>query len=94
MPGPDPASSRRSTRPQEAEALADLETMPGFYVVKTNGLAAGKGVLVTESLTEVCEGVREYLSGAAFGDAGRKPRHRRRSDRAGAHAPRAMISLK
>jgi phosphoribosylamine--glycine ligase len=56
---------------QEAEALAYLETLPGFYVVKTDGLAAGKGVVVTESLADAREAVREYLSGAAFGDAGR-----------------------
>ncbi len=35
---------------QTADALAFLETLPGPYVVKTDGLAAGKGVLVTESL--------------------------------------------
>lgn len=56
---------------QEAEALAFLETMPGLYVVKTDGLAAGKGVVVTESIAEAREAVRAYLSGAAFGDAGR-----------------------
>jgi phosphoribosylamine--glycine ligase len=39
--------------------------------VKTDGLAAGKGVVVTESLAEAREAVRSYLSGAAFGDAGR-----------------------
>ena len=55
-----------------APALAYLDTMPGFYVIKTDGLAAGKGVLVTESLTEARDAVREYLSGAAFGDAGRR----------------------
>jgi phosphoribosylamine--glycine ligase len=53
-------------------ALAFLERLPGLYVIKTDGLAAGKGVLVTESLTEAREAVREYLSGAAFGDAGRR----------------------
>jgi phosphoribosylamine--glycine ligase len=56
---------------QEAEALDFLETLPGFYVVKTDGLAAGKGVVVTERLAEARDAVREYLSGAAFGDAGR-----------------------
>ena len=56
---------------QEAEALAYLETLPGLYVVKTDGLAAGKGVVVTESLADARDAVREYLSGAAFGDAGR-----------------------
>jgi phosphoribosylamine--glycine ligase len=40
-------------------------------VVKTDGLAAGKGVLVTESLTEARDAVRAYLTGVAFGDAGR-----------------------
>lgn len=53
-------------------ALAYLDTMPGFYVVKTDGLAAGKGVIVTESITLARDAVRSYLSGAAFGDAGRR----------------------
>jgi phosphoribosylamine---glycine ligase len=55
---------------EQDAALAYLETLPGLYVVKTDGLAAGKGVLVTESLAEAREGVREYLAGRAFGDAG------------------------
>jgi phosphoribosylamine---glycine ligase len=53
-------------------ALAYLDTMDGFYVVKTDGLAAGKGVIVTESIAEARDAVRNYLSGAAFGDAGRR----------------------
>jgi phosphoribosylamine--glycine ligase len=59
------------TASDEAAALAFLETLPGLYVVKTDGLAAGKGVVVTESLPEARAAVREYLSGVAFGDAGR-----------------------
>jgi phosphoribosylamine--glycine ligase len=59
------------TAADEAAALAFLETLPGVYVVKTDGLAAGKGVVVTESLADAREAVRSYLSGAAFGDAGR-----------------------
>ena len=55
----------------EGAALAFLETLPGRYVVKTDGLAAGKGVVVTESLAEARDAVRAYLSGDAFGDAGR-----------------------
>ena len=46
------------------------DTLPGLYVVKTDGLAAGKGVLVTESLAEADDDVRAKLSGAAFGAAG------------------------
>jgi phosphoribosylamine--glycine ligase len=57
---------------QEQEALAHLDRLPGLYIVKTDGLAAGKGVVVTESIAEAREAVREYLSGAAFGDAGRR----------------------
>jgi len=51
-------------------ALAFLETMAPPYVIKTDGLAAGKGVLVTESLDEARSDVRDKLSGDAFGAAG------------------------
>jgi phosphoribosylamine--glycine ligase len=53
-------------------ALAFLDTLDGLYVVKTDGLAAGKGVLVTESLAEARDDVRAKLSGAAFGAAGQR----------------------
>ena len=52
-------------------ALAFLRTLPGPYVVKTSGLAEGKGVLVTTSLIEAEDDVRAKVSGTAFGDAGR-----------------------
>lgn len=54
----------------ETEALAYLDTMGDLFVIKTDGLAAGKGVLVTTSRAEAEEAVREYLSGEAFGSAG------------------------
>ncbi|MCD9624556.1 phosphoribosylamine--glycine ligase [Rhabdothermincola salaria] len=52
-------------------ALAFLATMAPPFVVKTDGLAAGKGVVVTDSLDEARAAVGDYLSGEAFGDAGR-----------------------
>jgi phosphoribosylamine--glycine ligase len=52
-------------------AFAFLEEFAPPYVVKTDGLAAGKGVVVTESLADARDAVRAYLSGEAFGDAGR-----------------------
>jgi len=55
----------------EVAALAYLDTMGDLFVVKTDGLAAGKGVLVTTDRTEAVDAVRSYLSGDAFGDAGR-----------------------
>jgi phosphoribosylamine--glycine ligase len=53
------------------EALAFLRDMPPPYVVKTDGLAAGKGVLVTDDLTAAEADLRAKLAGSAFGDAGR-----------------------
>ncbi len=59
------------TAGQEGDAAAFLDTLDGRYVVKTDGLAAGKGVLVTGRRDEATDAVHNYLSGAAFGDAGR-----------------------
>jgi len=56
---------------QTSDAMAFLETMPGPWVIKTDGLAAGKGVLVAHSLAEARSDVKAKLSGATFGDAGR-----------------------
>ncbi|MGH9264543.1 MAG: phosphoribosylamine--glycine ligase [Acidimicrobiales bacterium] len=53
-------------------AVAYLQTLPGRWVVKTDGLAAGKGVLVTDSFDEAAADVEAKLSGQAFGDAGRR----------------------
>jgi phosphoribosylamine--glycine ligase len=53
-------------------ALGFLSSLPGPYVVKTDGLAAGKGVLVTEELGEAAADVRAKLSGESFGAAGRR----------------------
>jgi phosphoribosylamine--glycine ligase len=52
-------------------ALAFLRSLPGPWVTKTDGLAAGKGVLVTPKLAEAEDDVRAKLSGRSFGDAGR-----------------------
>ena len=55
---------------QLTEALEFLRTMIPPYVVKTDGLAAGKGVVVTSSLADAELTVASYLSGEAFGAAG------------------------
>ena len=54
----------------EAAARAHLATMSPPYVIKTDGLAAGKGVLVTTDLGAAIDDVRDKVSGAAFGEAG------------------------
>lgn len=51
-------------------ALAYLRERGAPIVVKADGLAAGKGVIVAESLDQAEEAVRDMLSGNAFGEAG------------------------
>ena len=51
-------------------ALEFLRSLPGPYVVKTDGLAAGKGVFVTSELIAAEDDVRAKLAGDAFGTAG------------------------
>jgi phosphoribosylamine--glycine ligase len=55
-----------------APAVAFLRSLPAPWVVKTDGLAAGKGVLVTWDLDEAVADVEAKLSGVAFGAAGRR----------------------
>ncbi len=57
---------------EAGEAIRFLDEMGDLFVIKTDGLAAGKGVLVTEDRDEAVDAVRAYLSGEAFGDAGRR----------------------
>ena len=64
-------TARHGTFDDLDDALEFLDTMAPPFVVKTDGLAAGKGLVVTESLTEARNAVGDYLSGQAFGDAGR-----------------------
>lgn len=51
-------------------ALAYLREKGAPIVVKADGLAAGKGVIVAETLEQAEEAVRDMLSGNAFGEAG------------------------
>ncbi|MBJ7515930.1 MAG: phosphoribosylamine--glycine ligase [Stenotrophomonas sp.] len=51
-------------------ALAYIREKGAPIVVKADGLAAGKGVIVAMSLQEAESAVRDMLSGNAFGDAG------------------------
>jgi phosphoribosylamine--glycine ligase len=55
-----------------APALAYLQEKGAPIVVKADGLAAGKGVIVAETLEQAEDAVKDMLSGNAFGDAGCK----------------------
>ena len=51
-------------------ALAYLQEKGAPIVIKADGLAAGKGVIVAMTLAEAEDAVRDMLAGNAFGDAG------------------------
>ena len=53
-----------------AAAEAFIDAQPGAVVVKADGLAAGKGVVVTSTKAEAKAAVRTMLEGRAFGAAG------------------------
>ena len=57
---------------QLAEGLAYLEKQSLPIVLKADGLAAGKGVLICESLEEAKISLKEMLIDAKFGDASSK----------------------
>lgn len=52
------------------DAKKFIEQQPGNVVVKADGLAAGKGVIICNSKEEAIAAAKEMLSGEAFGDAG------------------------
>lgn len=52
------------------EGMRALEGFPGKVVLKTSGLAAGKGVLLPETREETEEGLRKLLVERIFGSAG------------------------
>jgi phosphoribosylamine--glycine ligase len=51
-------------------AFEHLDAIEGPFVVKADGLAAGKGVTVTDTREEARAAVHDALVGRAFGDAG------------------------
>lgn len=57
---------------QVPPALDYLKNKKMPIVIKADGLAAGKGVVITESLEEAQQVVTHFLSGDAFGQASKK----------------------
>ncbi len=53
------------------DACTYLDTLPGPYVLKADGLAAGKGVVITDDLTEAKQAAKEMLAGQ-FGAASKR----------------------
>ena len=66
------AAYKTFTSSQVKEAVSYLETIPAPYVLKADGLAAGKGVIISENLQEAQAELHEMLANLKFGDASSK----------------------
>ena len=67
------AAYRTFTSETLEEGQAYLTTLQPPYVLKADGLAAGKGVLILNDLKEAQEELRQMLQEAQFGEASRFP---------------------
>ena len=54
------------------EALAFIRAQGAPVVIKADGLAAGKGVIIARTIAEAETAVRDMLAGNAFGEAGHR----------------------
>jgi phosphoribosylamine--glycine ligase len=66
------AAYRSFTKEELTEGLAYLETIAPPYVLKADGLAAGKGVLILNDLKEAQKELTAMLADAKFGAASQK----------------------
>ena len=66
------AASQTFTVDTLEEGLAYLERHALPIVIKADGLAAGKGVIIAETLAEAQTTLRDMLDGQKFGEAGSK----------------------
>ena len=68
----DIPSAKDETFTDPGKALDFLKTMNPPYVIKADGLALGKGVLICQNLDEASAGIREIMIDKKFGDSGNK----------------------
>jgi phosphoribosylamine--glycine ligase / phosphoribosylformylglycinamidine cyclo-ligase len=54
-------------------AIQYVQTCGHRVVLKASGLAAGKGVLIPETIEETVTGLREIMVDSVFGSAGPRP---------------------
>jgi phosphoribosylamine--glycine ligase len=66
------AKYKTFTRQNLKEADTFLESMKSPYVLKADGLAAGKGVLILNDLNEAKDEIRKMIVGQKFGDSSKK----------------------
>lgn len=66
------ACAESKTFTDKAEALAYVEEKGAPIVIKADGLAAGKGVVVAKTLDEAKQAVHDLMEDGKVGDAGKK----------------------
>ena len=66
------AAHRTFTKGQLQDAIAHLDHMTAPYVIKADGLASGKGVVITNDKKDAAKTLRDMLQNAAFGAAGER----------------------
>ena len=62
-------TAKAQTFTKSPDAVAFLKTLKPPYVLKADGLAAGKGVVITTDLDEAISTVKEMIDKKQFGDA-------------------------
>lgn len=71
-----PTAKFRIFAASEYEQAVNYVKTCGFRVVlKASGLAAGKGVLIPETIDEAIVGLKEIMVDSVFGSAGLRPCH-------------------
>ncbi|MBK8225872.1 MAG: phosphoribosylamine--glycine ligase [Flavobacteriales bacterium] len=66
------AAHRTFTKGQLQDAIEHLDRVNAPYVVKADGLAAGKGVIITNDKKEAAKALRDMLQSGRFGEAGER----------------------
>lgn len=66
------AAHRTFVKGQLQEALDHLDRVNAPYVIKADGLAAGKGVIITNDKKDAAKALREMLLQGRFGEAGER----------------------
>jgi phosphoribosylamine---glycine ligase len=64
------AQYKEFSREHFQEASAFLDTIPPPYVIKADGLAAGKGVIITDNVSDARTALRTMMLENQFGNAG------------------------
>ena len=65
-------TARFHTATNEADALKALEDFEAPVVLKADGLAAGKGVVIAQSMEEARATVKQFMAGELVGAAGQR----------------------